>query len=275
MQIYLSFLNHKSSEFDNEFKYLQNHLIMTTMTDRQKQLLNSLPPSWQKPLEDVCKKPEIDNLLKFLKEREKSGAIIYPAKQNIFAALKATPFDKVNVVIVGQDPYHGPGQAHGLSFSVPAGIAIPPSLRNIFKELHSDIAIAKPANGTLTSWAKQGVLLLNAILTVEEGKPASHANKGWEIFTDAIIEAVLKRKHPTVLLLWGAYAQKKVQNLHLHIDPAVAYSYGGHGPAIHLILKATHPSPLSITGFLGCRHFSKANAFLKQHNLPEINWADI
>jgi uracil-DNA glycosylase len=235
---------------------------MTSMTLRQKKFYSALPESWQKPLEEVCKRPEIDSLLKFLQERESAGAQIYPAKQNIFAALKATAFDKVSVVIVGQDPYHGPGQAHGLSFSVPPGVTIPPSLRNIFKELKNDICMIIPSNGTLTSWTKQGVLLLNAILTVEEGKPASHAKKGWEIFTDAIIEQLLLRKHPTVLMLWGAYAQKKVENLHAHISPAR-----------HLILKAAHPSPLSIRGFLGCKHFSKANEFLKNHNLPEIDWS--
>lgn len=231
------------------------------MSLRQKQFFSALPPSWQKPLEDVCRKPEIDALINFLQEREKAGATIYPAKQNIFAALKATPFDKVSVVIIGQDPYHGPGQAHGLSFSVPPGVAIPPSLRNIFKELVSDLGIAVPQNGTLTGWAKQGVLLLNAILTVEEGKPAAHANKGWEIFTDAVMEQLLKRKHPTVFMLWGAYAQKKMQHLHIHEDSC-----------LHLILKSAHPSPLSVTKFLGCKHFSKANAFLKGHHLPEIDW---
>ena len=234
------------------------------MTPRQQQFFASLPASWKKPLENVCSRPEIDALLHYLLTREAAGATMYPAKQNIFAALKATPFDTVSVVIVGQDPYHGPGQAHGLSFSVPAGIPVPPSLRNIFKELHKDIGMAVPNNGTLTGWAKQGVLLLNAILTVEEGKPAAHAGKGWELFTNAIIEQLLKRQHPTVFMLWGAYAQKKVQHLHIQIDPAR-----------HLILKATHPSPLSITGFLGCRHFSQANTFLKKHNLPEINWADL
>ena len=234
---------------------------MNKMTLRQEQFFAALPDSWKKPLEEVCSRPEIDSLVQFLKEREEAGATIYPAKQNIFAALKETPFDKVSVVVVGQDPYHGQGQAHGLSFSVPPGIAIPPSLRNIFKELHNDIGMPIPKNGTLTCWAEQGVLLLNAILTVEEGKPASHAGRGWEIFTDAIIEQVIKRKHPTVLMLWGAYAQKKVQNLHMHIDPK-----------IHLILKAAHPSPLSVKGFLGCQHFSKANQFLKKHHLPEINW---
>lgn len=234
------------------------------MTQRQQQFYKALPTSWQKPLEEVCSRPEIENLLKFLQEREQAGATIYPAKQNIFAALKATPFDQVNVVIVGQDPYHGPGQAHGLSFSVPEGIAIPPSLRNIFKELHTDIGMNVPKNGTLTGWAKQGVLLLNAILTVEDGKPAAHANKGWELFTDAILEQLLKRKHPTVFMLWGAYAQKKVKNLHVHIDKDN-----------HLILTSAHPSPLSVTKFLGNHHFYKANEFLKEHHLPEIKWNEL
>ncbi len=193
---------------------MQNKPTMKNMTPRQKKFYEALPDSWKEPLRDICERPEIDSLVKFLQDRESAGAKIYPSKQNIFAALKATPFDKVSVVIVGQDPYHGPGQAHGLSFSVPPDVTIPPSLRNIFKELHNDIGMKIPTNGTLTGWAKQGVLLLNAILTVEEGSPASHANHGWEIFTDAIIEAILKRKHPTVLLLWGSYAQKKVQNLH-------------------------------------------------------------
>lgn len=235
---------------------------MKTMTPSQQKFFAAIPHSWQKPLQEICTSPEIGSLVHFLKEREAAGATIYPAKQNIFAALRATPFDKVSVVIVGQDPYHGPGQAHGLSFSVPPGVAIPPSLRNIFKEIQNDIGIPAPSNGTLTGWAQQGVLLLNAILTVEEGKPASHAGKGWELFTDAIIKKLIERNHPLVLMLWGAYAQKKVRNLHAHIDPAK-----------HLILTSAHPSPLSITGFLGCRHFSKANTFLKQHHLREINWA--
>lgn len=235
-----------------------------TMTQRQQLFFDSLPLSWQGPLKKVCERVEIDTLVKFLQEREVAGAIIYPAKHNIFAALRATPFDKASVVIVGQDPYHGPGQAQGLSFSVLKGIAVPPSLRNIFKELHTDIGMKIPSHGNLAGWARQGVLLLNALLTVEDGKPAAHAHKGWEIFTDAIIEQLIKRKHPTVFLLWGAYAQKKMEHLHLHIDQQC-----------HLILKAAHPSPLSATKFFGCHHFSKANEFLKKHNLPEINWTDL
>ncbi len=239
-------------------------MIMKSMTAQQQQFFDSLPDSWKEPLRHVCALPAIDALVSFLKERESAGATIYPAKKNIFGALRATPFDTVNIVIVGQDPYHGPGQAHGLSFSVPHGIPIPPSLRNIFKELHNDSGMIVPTQGTLTGWAHQGVLLLNAILTVEEGKPASHAGHGWEIFTDAIIKAVLNRQHPTVLMLWGSYAQKKVQHLHIHIDPTR-----------HLILTAAHPSPFSVTGFLGCHHFSQANRFLKKHNLPEINWTAV
>jgi uracil-DNA glycosylase len=234
------------------------------MTPHQQQFFNALPESWQQPLAQVCSRPEIDELVHFLQARQASGAKIYPIKQHIFAALRATPFNKVSVVIVGQDPYHGLGQAHGLSFSVPPGVAVPPSLRNIFKELHNDIGMKIPAHGTLTGWAHQGVLLLNALLTVEEGTPAAHANQGWEIFTDAILEQLLRREQPLVLMLWGAYAQKKVRNLHAHIDSSK-----------HLLLKAAHPSPLSVTGFLGCRHFSKANAFLHKHQLPEINWADL
>lgn len=235
---------------------------MKEMTPEQKQFLSSLPQSWQKPLQAVCARPEINALIQFLKEREAAGAYIYPAKQNIFAALKATPFDQVKVVIIGQDPYHGPGQAHGLSFSVPKGVPFPPSLKNIFKELQSDIGLSVPKTGTLTGWAHQGVLMLNAILTVEEGQPASHAGKGWELFTDEIIRQLLLRDKPIVLMLWGAYAQKKVKNLHVHLDPAK-----------HLILTSAHPSPLSVTGFLGCRHFSKANAFLARHHQSTIDWS--
>lgn len=231
------------------------------MTPSQHQFFTALPASWKEPLQDICERSEIDSLLQFLKEREAAGAIIYPHKQNMFAALKATSFDNVRVVIVGQDPYHGPGQAHGLSFSVPPGIDQPPSLRNIFKELHTDIGMPMPHTGTLTAWANQGVLLLNAILSVEQSSPASHAGKGWELFTDAIIAELIKRKTPTVFMLWGAYAQKKIANLNLHIDSSN-----------HLILKAAHPSPFSVTGFLGCRHFSQANTFLKQHGLAEIEW---
>lgn len=234
------------------------------MTSRQEKFYAALPNSWKEPLKAVCSRPEIDVLLQFLHQREAAGAIIYPAKKNILAALRETPFDKVSVVIVGQDPYHGRGQAMGLSFSVPVGVPVPPSLRNIFKELQTDVGIPISQEGDLSGWARQGVLLLNAILTVEEGKPASHAGKGWEIFTDAIIKAIMDRKKPTVLMLWGAYAQKKIAHLHVHIDPER-----------DLILTAAHPSPFSATGFLGCHHFSQANAFLRKHHVPEIDWSQL
>lgn len=149
------------------------------MTSRQQQFFSALPSSWKEPLKGICERHEVDGLVQFLKEREAAGVVIFPEKKNVFAALKETPFDKVQVVIVGQDPYHGPGQAHGLSFSVPPAVAQPPSLRNIFKELQKDIGMPMPNTGTLTHWAQQGVLLLNALLTVEQHNPASHAGKGW------------------------------------------------------------------------------------------------
>jgi uracil-DNA glycosylase len=235
---------------------------MKQMSLKQQKFFSAIPNSWKKPLEEVCKESKIDSLINFLQERESAGATIYPEKKNIFAALHATPFTKATVVIIGQDPYHGANQAHGLCFSVQHGIKQPPSLKNIFKELHNDIDMATPASGSLTGWAKQGVIMLNSILTVEASKPASHAGHGWEFFTDAIIEQILKRNQPTVLILWGAYAQKKLQNLDAHLDPLN-----------HLILKAAHPSPYSVTKFLGCKHFSKANNFLKKCGLPNINWS--
>lgn len=234
---------------------------MELMSPRQQKFFNAIPNSWKDPLEQVCQDPKIDLLIKFLQEREAAGAIIYPQKKNIFAALNETPFQKVKAVIIGQDPYHGAGQAHGLCFSVQPGVKQPPSLKNIFKELHSDIGMTSPESGYLIAWAKQGVLMLNAILTVEAGQPASHASRGWEFFTDTVIEQLLKRNQPTVLILWGAYAQKKLYNLNTHLNPAR-----------HLILKAAHPSPYSVTNFLGCKHFSKANAFLEKHGLSKINW---
>lgn len=235
------------------------------MTDRQQRFFTAIPDSWKPVLKEICSNSKIDNLVQFLQAREQAGAQIYPAKTNIFAALQATPFEQVKVVIVGQDPYHGPGQAHGLSFSVPPNVPLPPSLRNIFKELQSDLGIPKTKlgkSGNLNHWAQQGVLLLNAVLTVEAGQPASHAKQGWELFTDAIIIELLKRAQPTVFMLWGAYAQRKLQNLPVNINTKQ-----------HLILKTAHPSPLSAhNGFFGCRHFSQANIFLQQHALTEIDW---
>lgn len=190
------------------------------------------------------------------------GKIIFPKEKDIFTAFDLTAFDDVKVVILGQDPYHGAGQAHGLSFSVLPGIKIPPSLRNMYKELAEDIdGFVIPEHGYLESWAKQGVLLLNTVLTVEEGKAHSHAKLGWEAFTDSIIEQLNENKEDVIFLLWGAHAQKKGANI---------------DDTRHSVLKAPHPSPLSAhRGFFGCKHFSQVNELLKSKNLSEINWTPI
>jgi uracil-DNA glycosylase len=196
----------------------------------------------------------------FVAERRAAGAAVYPPAADVFNAFRYTPFEKVKVVIIGQDPYHGPGQAHGLSFSVPPGIQFPPSLQNIFQEIHSDVAAALPLSGCLIPWAQQGVLLLNSVLSVEQGSPGSHANKGWERFTDKVIQVVSQNRSGVTFLLWGSYAQKKEVN--------VAH------PERHCILRAPHPSPLSAyRGFFGCRHFSKANKFLQDIGQSPINWS--
>jgi uracil-DNA glycosylase len=217
-----------------------------------------LEPSWKTALRDQFEQPYMQQLREFLRQEHAAGKEIYPPGPLIFNALNSTPLDKVKVVILGQDPYHGPGQAHGLSFSVQPGIATPPSLVNIFKELQRDLNIPIARHGCLQSWADQGVLLLNTTLTVERGNAASHANKGWQLFTDRIIEVVSEQRSDVVFLLWGAHAQSK-QKL---IDGTK-----------HLILKSVHPSPLSAyRGFLGCGHFSQANRFLEQRGLAPIQW---
>ncbi len=183
---------------------------------------------------------------------------VYPLQEDVFKAFKICPFNTVKVVMLGQDPYHGPGQAHGLSFSVPDGIKIPPSLRNIYKEIKNDLGQDIPISGNLERWATQGVLLLNATLTVESGKPSSHQGLGWEQFTDAVIKRVSEEKEHVVFLLWGKYARSKKS----FIDSSK-----------HLVLEAPHPSPLSAhAGFLGCKHFSQTNSYLKQHQLNKIDW---
>jgi uracil-DNA glycosylase len=200
----------------------------------------------------------MQQLRAFLREEKQAGKQVYPPGSQIFSALNATGFDKVSVVILGQDPYHNPGQAHGLCFSVQAGVEPPPSLLNIYKELARDTGFVAPAHGCLTHWAEQGVLLLNAVLTVERFKAASHQGKGWERFTDRIVALLNDERDGLVFLLWGSHAQKKGQ----HIDRRK-----------HLVLESPHPSPLSAhRGFLGCGHFSKANAWLRQHGRPEIDW---
>lgn len=217
-----------------------------------------LEKSWKKHLGDEFKKPYMEKLLTFLEEEKKAGKIVYPSEDQIFEAFRLTPFDKVKVVILGQDPYHGEGQAHGLCFSVNKNIKIPPSLVNIYKELKDDLGIDIPLHGHLESWAKQGVLLLNTVLTVEDGKAGSHHKKGWEIFTDKVIEVLNRDKENLVFILWGSPAHKKAQ----HVDEKK-----------HFILRSVHPSPLSVyRGFIGSKPFSQTNAYLKQHNISEINW---
>ena len=212
---------------------------------------------WDEILKDEWQKPYYLNLRGFLKS-EYSSKTIYPDMNDIYNALKYTSFKDTKVVIIGQDPYHGIGQAHGLCFSVQKGVPFPPSLRNIFKELESDIGKPVPTHGELTDWAKQGVLLLNAVLTVREGQPTTHAKMGWETFTDRVISELNKKETPVVFLLWGAYAQKKAEII---TNP------------IHKKLVSVHPSPLSASrGFFGCKHFSKTNALLENAGLTPINW---
>ncbi|MBL7692362.1 MAG: uracil-DNA glycosylase [Flavipsychrobacter sp.] len=215
--------------------------------------------SWKERLTAEFDKPYFIQVTEFLKQELKAGKVIYPPGKLIFNAFACTPFKEVKVVIIGQDPYHNPGQAHGLSFSVQDGVAPPPSLVNIFKEIQSDLGLQLSGTGNLEKWAKQGVLLLNASLTVEANNPMSHSKVGWHLFTDEVIRQVSAGKEHVVFLLWGRFAQNK-ETL---IDGSK-----------HLILKSAHPSPLSAyNGFFGCRHFSKANAWLHQHGIPEIDWS--
>lgn len=214
--------------------------------------------SWKAELKDEFSKPYFEDIVNFLKAEKVAGKVVYPPGPYIFSAFNTTPFDDVKVVILGQDPYHGPGQAHGLSFSVPPGVPPPPSLVNIFKELHSDLNIPIPNHGFLEKWAKQGVLMLNASLTVEANKPMSHSKIGWHIFTDAVIHTLSADRDHLVFLLWGSFAKSKAEL----IDTKK-----------HLVLTAAHPSPLSAhNGFFGCRHFSKANFWLQQKGIKPIDW---
>jgi uracil-DNA glycosylase len=219
----------------------------------------SIEPSWKNVLQGEFTKPYFFTLTQHIKEEIRAGKTIFPQGPLIFNAFNSTPFDQVKVIIIGQDPYHGPGQAHGLSFSVADGVKPPPSLVNIFKEIKQDIGLTMPpGKGNLSYWASQGVLLLNAALTVRAGEPFSHANIGWNIFTDAVIKCLSEKKSNLVFLLWGRFAQEKkslIQNNQ------------------HLVLTAPHPSPFSADkGFFGCAHFSKTNAFLIQHGQYPIDW---
>ena len=214
--------------------------------------------SWKEVLKGEFNKPYFQQIPEHLKTEKSQGKIIYPAGSLIFNAFNTTPFDKVKVVILGQDPYHGPGQAHGLCFSVQNGVPPPPSLMNIFKELQDDIGISIPQNGNLTHWAEQGVFLLNASLTVRAGEPMSHSKIGWAEFTDTVIKKISELKKNVVFLLWGKFAQEK----RVLIDEKK-----------HCILRSVHPSPLSAhAGFFGCKHFSKTNAWLMSKGIDPVDW---
>jgi len=215
--------------------------------------------SWKEVLSEEFKQPYFKEIAAFLKKEKAEGKTIYPAGPNIFSAFNSTPFDHVKVVILGQDPYHNPNQAHGLAFSVQKSVAPPPSLVNIYKELHTDLGLDIPKSGNLQHWAEQGVLLLNAALTVEAHKPMSHSKIGWHHFTDDVIRIISERKEHVVFMLWGGFAKSKTAL----IDKRK-----------HLILTAAHPSPLSAhNGFFGCRHFSKANKWLEEHGIDPVDWS--
>ena len=217
-----------------------------------------LEPAWKALIGDWLLRDDMRALSAFLRERMRAGVRIHPDPANIFAAFDATAFDAVKVVILGQDPYHGPGQAHGLCFSVQPGVPIPPSLDNIYKELHRDLGMARPPNGDLTPWAQRGVLMLNSVLTVEEGRAGSHQGRGWEGFTDHVVDVLNREREGLVFLLWGSYAQAKGKAI---------------DPRRHRVLKAPHPSPLSAyRGFIGCGHFSATNEYLARHGRAPIDW---
>ena len=214
--------------------------------------------NWYEELKEELSLPYMQDLKDFLSQEREAGYEIYPKEEDIFSAFMHTPYSQVKVVIVGQDPYHGKGQAHGLSFSVPEGIPLPPSLKNIFKEIHQDIGITPTGSGCLIPWAKQGVFLLNSILTVRAKEPMSHHKKGWERFTDAVIQKLCERKDPIVFLLWGKSAQEKGGRINQYTH--------------HKVLTSSHPSPYSVKGFYGCRHFSKSNNYLREWGKKPINW---
>nr|WP_211260361.1 uracil-DNA glycosylase [Stenotrophomonas chelatiphaga] len=218
-----------------------------------------LEPSWKAQVGDWLLQPQMRELGNFLRQRKASGVNVFPPGPQIFAAFDATPFDATKLVILGQDPYHGRGQAHGLSFSVQPGVPVPPSLLNIYKEIERDLGIPRPDHGCLLPWARQGVLLLNAVLTVEEGNAGSHQKRGWEGFTDHVVEALNREREGLVFLLWGSYAQQKGKVIDTQR---------------HRVLKAPHPSPLSAhRGFLGCSHFSATNEYLQRRGQTPIDWS--
>jgi len=217
----------------------------------------NIEPSWKAVLESDFEQPWFEAIATFLRQEKAAGKVIYPPGSLIFNAFNSTPFEQVKVVVLGQDPYHNPGEAMGLSFSVPRGVAVPPSLQNIYKELLSDVGAPIPPHGDLSAWAQQGVFLLNAMLTVEHRQPQSHQKIGWQNFTDAVIRKLSEQREHLVFMLWGNFARKK----NVLIDASR-----------HLILEAAHPSPLAGGAFFGCKHFSKANAYLQEHGLEPIRW---
>lgn len=226
-------------------------------------MTEAIPPSWQAALEPVLQSAESRKLGGWLRAEEDAGKTVYPPRGQRLNALALTPLDEVRVVILGQDPYHGPGQAHGLAFSVQDGVKVPPSLVNIYKELESDLGIPRRDHGNLSGWARQGVLLLNNTLTVEAGQAGSHAGRGWDAITDAAVAAVVERGDPAVFILWGSHAKKKAGRVK------------GLGTADHhLVITSPHPSPLSAhSGFFGSKPFSQANAFLERHGIAPIDWS--
>ncbi|GAB4186826.1 MAG: uracil-DNA glycosylase [Simkaniaceae bacterium] len=223
-------------------------------------MVMKLSLSWYQILREEIEKPYIKDLKKFLAEEKARGEIIYPPEDKVFQAFSKTPYEKVKVVIMGQDPYHGPNQAHGLSFSVMPHVPIPPSLKNIFKEIVSDVKIPYPLHGCLEKWAEQGVLMLNATLTVRARQPKSHYGKGWEVFTDKVIEKLAEKQDPLIFVLWGASAREKCERI---------LNQKKHK---HIVLTSAHPSPFSAVNFFGCRHFSKINFYLSKWGKKPIDW---
>lgn len=220
-----------------------------------------LEKSWHNALKEEIQKPYIRKLKKFLEEEKEAGRTIFPPEEEVFNAFRQTPYSQVKVVLMGQDPYHGPDQAEGLCFSVKKGITPPPSLKNIYKEMEQDLGIPPATHGSLMNWAQQGVLMLNATLTVRRGEPKSHFGQGWELFTDAVIQKLCERKDPLVFILWGRSAKDKCETILNTMDHP------------HAILTAAHPSPYSATQFFGCRHFSKTNELLKKWGKHPIDWS--
>lgn len=241
----------------NYFSHDKLFIMLDAATDNMDALMLRFEASWGKQFAEEREQPYFKDLLVFLRGEKVNNEVIFPPDNLIFSAFENTPFDDVKVVIIGQDPYHGDGQANGLCFSVAPGVRVPPSLKNIFKELNRDIGIEIPRHGNLSAWTKQGVLLLNATLTVRAYEAGSHQSKGWEKFTDAIINSISENRDGVVFMLWGNYAKQKANYVNR---------------AKHLVLEAAHPSPLARTGFSGCAHFSKANEYLINNNSTPIDW---